>query len=65
MTIMSAFDINPDDIPDREAFDAALSRLIETAKANNIHIRGGYRYDAADGQQDYGIEIYRVSSNGD
>ena len=61
---MSTFDTQPDDITDRESFNDALSRLIEIAEANDIDIRGGYQYDAEGGQQNYGIEIYRVSSNG-
>ena len=58
---MDTFDISADDIENRGAFNVALTRLIDAAEANNIDIRGGYRYDAEDGQQDYGIEIYRVS----
>jgi len=65
MITMSTFETQPDDITNRAAFDSALTRLIETAEANNIDIRGGYRYDAEDGQQNYGIEIYRVARSTD
>ena len=58
---MSTFKTPPDDLTDREDFQNVLSHLIETAEAENIDISGGYRYDAVDGGQDYGIEIYRVA----
>ena len=58
---MNTPDTPADAITNREEFTSALSRLIETAKANDVDISGGYRYDAAAGQQHYGIEIYRVA----
>lgn len=58
---MSSFDIPVDTVVDRDTFNVALSRLIEAAEANDIDIRGGYQYNADDGQHDYGIEIYRVA----
>jgi len=57
-TAMRTFVI-PAELPDRAAFDAALSRLIETADDNDIDVCGGYRYLADNDEQDFGIEIYR------
>jgi len=47
------------DFTNREEFNNALSRLLETATANDVDVRGGHDVDA--GGARYGIEIYRIA----
>lgn len=61
---MSTID-TPDEIGDRKGLTDALNTLIRTAEANGVDIEGGYHIDGAEGESDFGIEIYRVAARTD
>ena len=57
---MSSPDQTPDGLSSADKFQRSFSDLLLTARANNIDITGGWQCEVADGDHDYGIEIYRV-----
>ena len=52
-------------ITTEDEFQRALSDLCQTARANGVDIRGGWRIDCEDGGVRHSLEIYRVAEADD
>lgn len=59
---MNASDLSALDLSDREELRVALTALLRAANQQGSSIPGGYRVEIEDGEQGFGVEIYRVST---